>query len=86
MNLESVAASRALEFSLELGFECLKDDSPSLASFGLLIRDAQLFANGFNGIRFSHVKRDGNFIVHNLTCMSCYWFICLNGGCSTSFL
>ena len=50
VNLETLAACRALEFSLELGFDkvvlegdslivmsALRDPSPSLASFGLLV-------------------------------------------------
>ena len=53
VNLETLAACRALEFSLELGFHkailegdsmivmaVLRDPSPSLTSYGLLIRDA----------------------------------------------
>lgn len=54
--LESLAACRALEFALELGLDkgilegdsltvmaALKDDSASLASFGLLVRDDSKF-------------------------------------------
>ena len=54
VNLETLAACRALEFSLELGFDkailegdsmiimaALRDPSPSLASYGLLLQDAQ---------------------------------------------
>ena len=50
VNLETLAACRALEFSLELGFDkailegdsmivmaALRDTSPSLASYGLLL-------------------------------------------------
>ena len=50
VNLETLAACRALEFSLELGFDkailegdsmivmaALRDRSPSLASYGLLL-------------------------------------------------
>ena len=53
VTLETLAACRALEFSLELGFDkailegdslivmsALRDPSPSLASFGLLVQDA----------------------------------------------
>ncbi|XP_075640433.1 uncharacterized protein LOC142612203 [Castanea sativa] len=74
--LESLAACRALEFALELGLDkailegdsltALKDDSASLASFGLLVRDAQSLAGLFNCICFLHVGRDGNSIAHNL--------------------
>ena len=77
--LESLAACRAIEFSLELGLDkgilegdsltvmaALKDDSTSMASFGLLVRDAQSLAGLFNCIRFLHVGRDGNAVAQNL--------------------
>ena len=44
----------------------LRDPSPSLASFGLLIRDAQLMANLFTCISFQHVGRVGNNVANNL--------------------
>ena len=74
-----MAACRALEFALELGLDkgilegdsltvmaAFKDDSASLASFGLLVRDAQSLGGLFNCIRFLHVGRDGNVVTHNL--------------------
>ena len=79
VNLETLAACRALEFSLELGFDkailegdsmivmtALRDPSPSLASHGLLVRDAQLMARLFICISFQHVGRVGNNVAHNL--------------------
>ena len=45
----------------------LKDDSASLASFGLLIREVKTYAEQFQYIRFSHVGREGNSVTHNLT-------------------
>ena len=44
----------------------LKDDSASLASFGLLVRDSQNLAGLFNCIHFLHVGKDGNAVAHNL--------------------
>ena len=54
---EKSAAAKALEFSIEVGFDSiilegdseivmkvLMDDFPSLASFGLLIRDVKTYA------------------------------------------
>lgn len=80
MELETLVAGRALELSLKLGFDsvnlegaseivmkALKDDSPSLAYFVLLIRDVKIHAELFHCISFSHVGRDGNSIAHNLT-------------------
>ena len=65
VELEAIAARRALDLSPELGFTkailegdsqpvmiALQDDSPSHASFGLLIRDAHLVANLFTCISF----------------------------------
>ena len=79
VNLETLAACRALEFSLELGFDkailegdsmivmaALRDPSPSLASYGLLVRDAPLMAHLFTCISFQHVGRVGNNVAHNL--------------------
>ena len=80
VNLETLAACKALEFSLELGFDkailegdslivmsALRDPSPSLASFGLLVQDAQWLARSFTCISFQHVGRVGNTVAHNLT-------------------
>lgn len=85
VELEAIAASRALEFSLELGFEkaifegaskivmkALKDDSSSLTSFGLLIQDPQMFAFLLICISFLHVGRNGNPVAHNLAKHSCH--------------
>ena len=79
VELETLAATRAIEFSIELGFskvilegdsetviKALQDNSPSLAPFGLLIRDAQEAANFFTCISYAHVGRNGNFVAHNL--------------------
>lgn len=44
----------------------LRDFSPSVASYGLLIRDAHLLAGLFTSISFQHVGRDGNYVAHNL--------------------
>lgn len=44
----------------------LKESSPSIASYGLLIWDISLFAEHFHCINFSHVCRDRNSVAHNL--------------------
>ena len=80
VELETLDATKALEFSLELDFikailkgdsesvmKTLQNDSPSLASFGQLIKYAQSAANLFTCIRFLHVGRNGNSVAHNLT-------------------
>ena len=79
VNLETLATCRGLEFSLELGFDkailggdsiiviaALRDPSPSLASYGLLLQDAQMMACSFTCISFQNVGRVGNNVAHNL--------------------
>ena len=79
VELEPVAIAKALDFSIDLGFvlailegdleivmNALKDDSTSLATFGLLIRDVKTYVEQFQCISFSHVGREGNFVAHNL--------------------
>ena len=44
----------------------LKEGPHSLASFGLPIQDVKCFTNLFHCIRFSHVRREGNIVAHNL--------------------
>uniref|UniRef100_A0A7N2MVZ4 RNase H type-1 domain-containing protein n=1 Tax=Quercus lobata TaxID=97700 RepID=A0A7N2MVZ4_QUELO len=60
VELKTLAAAKALEFSIDLGFvsaifegdskivmKALMDDSPSLASFGLLIRDVKTYVEQY---------------------------------------
>ena len=44
----------------------LTDQSPPFATFNLLIRDAQVFANRLSWVKFQHVSRDGNNVAYNL--------------------
>ena len=44
----------------------LKNNSHYLSSFGLLIEDIICNASLFNQLFYSHVKREGNKVVHNL--------------------
>ena len=97
VNLETLVACRALELSLELGLDkailkgdsliimnALRDFSPSIASYGLLIHDAHLLANLFTSISFQHVDRDGNYVAHNLArhTRHVYWSFSLDRECS----
>ena len=85
VNLETLAACKALEFPLELGFDkailkgdsmiviaTLRDPFPSLASYGLLLQDALMMARSFTCISFQHVGRVGNNIAHNLARYACH--------------
>ena len=80
LETETLAATRALEFAQELGLnsvilkgDCeiliksLMEDSLSVASSGLLIQDVKVITESFQCIRFSHVRREGNKVAHNLT-------------------
>ena len=66
VELETLATAKAFEFSIDLGFvstisegdseivmKALTDDSASLASFGLLIRDVKTYVNNFNVLVFT---------------------------------
>ena len=79
MELETLAVAKALQFAIDLGLSKVilegdseivinvsNENSQSLASFGLLIRDVKNTANYIQCISFSHVHRDGNCIAHNL--------------------
>ena len=47
--------------------KALTDPSPSLASYGLLIQEAQQLATQLNGISFQHVGKEGKRVAHNFT-------------------
>ena len=55
-----------LEGDYETVIKALTDPSPSLASYGLLIQEAQQLATQLNGISFQHLGREGNKVAHNL--------------------
>lgn len=46
--------------------EALQSDKESFASFGHLIVDVK--SKAFNAVIFSHTRRQGNSVAHNLTC------------------
>ena len=56
----------SLEGDSKIVINALNEDAHSLASFGLTIQDVKCFANLFHCIRFSHVRREGNNVAHNL--------------------
>ena len=79
VELETLTASKALQCVADLSLNdvslegdseiiinTLNEDSHSLASFGLPIQDVKCFANLFHCIRFSHVRKEGNSVAHNL--------------------
>ena len=85
VELETLAAKKALEFATDLGLDsvvleghseilmnALMDNSLLLASFGILIQDIKAYAEFFQCISFSNVRREGNIIAHNLTKHACH--------------
>ena len=78
--VEAMAAARALVFAQELGItefvlegdsevvvNSLRSNEISFSSFGHLLESAKSLLGLMNGISFSHVRRCGNKIAHNLT-------------------
>ena len=75
--IETLAATRALEFALDIGIRCsagrgfyagcstISADTISL-SLGSLIVDAKSFTSCFNELHYSHTKRKGNKVAHSL--------------------
>ena len=79
LEIEAKAASRALQFASELGFnqgilegDCqvvtnaLIEDESSLSTVGVIIDDICFEASCYNQLRYSHIKREGNKIAHSL--------------------
>ena len=79
IEIEALAASKALEFAREVGIyeavlegdsllvmTALKTKNPGLAPFGLLIQDSLTLSSGFSKLSYSHTKRDGNLVAHSL--------------------
>ena len=79
LEVEATAASTALSFATQLGFQqaILESDSLTLATTlqnnntflspeGLLMEDIKFHASSFIQLRYSHVKREGNNVAHKL--------------------
>ena len=78
--IEALAALKALQLAYDLGFQnvilegdslgliqALKAEDHNLSPLGLLVEDVKLFANNFVRLSYSHIKRSGNNVTHNLT-------------------
>ena len=77
--IEALAALKALQFAYGLGFQnaileggslglikALKAEDHNLSPLGLLVEDVKLVANNFVSLSYSHIKRNGNSVTHNL--------------------
>ncbi|XP_075649845.1 uncharacterized protein LOC142620347 [Castanea sativa] len=85
VEMEALAAIRAIELSSKLGFDkvvfegdcqtimnALIEPSQPFATYGLLIRDAQTLANRFSVVRFQYAGRESNKVAHNLARYACH--------------
>ena len=79
IEIEALAAYRALEFAREVGISdavlegdsslvmiALASKTPGLAPFGLLLHESLIVSGGFSKLSYSHTKREGNSVAHNL--------------------
>ena len=79
MEIEAVAAARALEFGLETGsvevilegdseliMNSLKAGGDTIASVQPLVQDAIIFSNSYTKLLYSHCRRDGNKLAYSL--------------------
>ncbi|XP_065616451.1 uncharacterized protein LOC136061926 [Quercus suber] len=77
--IEALAALKAVQFVYDLGFQkvilegdslglikALKAEEHNLSPLGLLVEDVKLVANNFVSLSYSHIKRSGNSVAHNL--------------------
>ena len=46
--------------------QALKSQEQNLSSWGLLIEDVKVYGTKFRRLLYSHVKRNGNSVEHNL--------------------
>ena len=80
VEIQAMAASKALEFARELGITevvlegdsqvvmmALNSKSPVLAPYGSLVQDSVSLSNNFSKLSYSHTKREGNTVAYSLT-------------------
>ncbi|KAK9987323.1 hypothetical protein SO802_032274 [Lithocarpus litseifolius] len=79
VEVEAIAACRAVELGSELGVGCaivegdsevivkaLRNKDNGLVSFAPLINDVSLFSSLYSELSYSHIRRDGNKVAHSL--------------------
>nr|XP_023893772.1 uncharacterized protein LOC112005706 [Quercus suber] len=79
VEVEAIATCKVVEFGSEIGVDCaivegdsevivkaLRNNENGLTPFALLINDVSLFLGLFSELSYSHIRRDGNKVAHNL--------------------
>ena len=79
LEVEAIAACRAVEFGSEIGVDCaivegdsevlvkaLRNTDNGLTPIAPLINDVSLFSSSYSELSYSHIKRDGNKVAHSL--------------------
>ena len=77
--MEALAAIRALQFARELDISevvlegdseiiitALMDKHYPLTTYGLILQEANLLSMSFTKLHYSHIRREGNMVAHNL--------------------
>ena len=54
---------------LEVIIKALKEEETSLTTHGLVLQDAKFFSISFTQLCYSHIRREGNIVAHNLVVM-----------------
>ena len=57
--------------------KALKFKDSGLAPFGLLLQDSLDLSAGFSKLSYSHTKREGNIVIHNLTQLAVNFLNCI---------
>ena len=90
IEIEALATNKALEFAKELDISdvvlegdsllvmtALKSKNIGLAPFGLLLQDSLALSSGFSKLFYSHTKREGNIVAHNLAQLAVNFTSCV---------
>ena len=78
--IESLEIATVLPFATNLGFlhvvlegdlmdviQALRENAESLTLTGLLLEDMRMLSQNLEQLLYSRIKREGNFVTHNLT-------------------
>ncbi|XP_050280506.1 uncharacterized protein LOC126721501 [Quercus robur] len=89
VEVEAIAACRAVEFGSEIGVDCaivegdsevivkaLRNNDNGLTPFAPLINDVSLFSSLFSELSYSHIRRDGNKVAHSLAKLALMTPVC----------